>query len=133
MKVTLIRDHSLPNGTEGRMVIGEMTLFTLEEPWKDNRKGISCIPKGTYKCVPHGWGQTQFKQKKCWEITHVQGRSGILIHVGNTVLDIEGCVLVGMQRGVLKGLPAVLQSKLAMDIMRGVIGCNEFELTIQGV
>ena len=29
---------------------GEFIAHTLELPWKDNEKSISCIPQGNYKC-----------------------------------------------------------------------------------
>lgn len=136
-KITITREHSFPNGTEGKLVIeGAITgtIFTLEEPWKNNQPGISCIPKGIYRCIPHGWESgTGLKQKRCWEIIKVPNRSAILIHSGNTIEDIEGCCLVGLQRDTMNGLPAVLQSRNAMALLREIIGLNSFDLVIQGV
>ena len=40
------------NGTFGVWINDNKPLFvTLELPWKDNQKDISCIPAGTYKVV----------------------------------------------------------------------------------
>ena len=39
--------------TEGRLFIGDHTLFTLEDPWNNNRPFDSCIPDGVYDLVPH--------------------------------------------------------------------------------
>lgn len=64
---------------------------TLELPWRDNHRNISCVPEGTYdinynKSPKHGDSVS---------VTPVTGRSGILIHAGNTTKDTEGCILVG--------------------------------------
>lgn len=136
MHVTILRDPFLPDVTLGRMFIDGMDqqsawLYTLEEPWKDNQPDISCVLDGTYDCIPHGWdNDPHLHQKQCWELTNVPNRKGILIHSGNTVNDIRGCVLVGTVRDHLNQLPAVLHSKDAMHILRGIIGQNGFKLTI---
>lgn len=107
-------------------------FYTLEEPWKDNQVGHSCIPCGTYHCVPHGWRVgASVHQKKCWQLLGTAPRSGILIHSGNTVNDICGCILVGLKEGVLHGLDAVLDSQRAMNMLRGIVGQREFELEIK--
>jgi hypothetical protein len=103
-------------------------MLTLEEPWKDNQKGISCIPEGVYRCTPHNGAKIQ----RTWEVTGVPGRGAILIHSGNTTDDIEGCILVGRRLGMLNNKQAVLQSTDALNELRGAIGVNnEFTLTIK--
>lgn len=59
---------------------------TIEEPWQDNAKWISCIPEGNYK----GYIDTEGK----FRVTNVKGRSGILIHSGLNLGHTEGCILV---------------------------------------
>lgn len=136
-KVIINRDHSYPNGTEGTLIIVGQThekIYTLEKEWQGNANNISCIPKGKYICVPHGWeANSSFHQKQCWEIIHVPNRTGILIHTGNSTADVEGCVLVGLEREDKNGIPLVLKSRDAIAILRELIGNNEFELTLQGV
>jgi hypothetical protein len=106
--------------------------FTLEEPWKDNKKGISCVPTGIYKCVPHNG--TKFKD--VWRLESVPDRSAILIHQGNTTDDIEGCILVGQYWGRLKGKRAVMDSVGALNSLKSFVGrggnkiLKEFELEI---
>jgi len=105
--------------------------MTLEEPWKDNKRGISCIPEGTYKVVPHGWGNERVRFKRAYRLTGTAPRTAILIHTGNTTDDIEGCILVGGAHGALNGKQAVLYSLPAMERLRTLVGKNSFELTIR--
>lgn len=116
-----------PDVTLGKMYVdGKFLCYTLEEPWKDNKRQISCIPEGVYKCVPHDG----MKFQNVWEVTNVPNRKAILLHSGNTTDDIEGCILLGMQRGTLKGKPAVLRSKEALLKLRSLYLNKEFQLTI---
>jgi len=67
------------------------TCDTLELPWLNNQKQISCIPTGKY-LVKKRYSK---KFKNHLHITNVEDRSYILIHSGNYYTDILGCVLVG--------------------------------------
>ena len=124
---TLLRWAHTDHGVLGRMG----NWHTLENPWRGNERGVSCIPTGTYRCVRsyyHAGGYEAF------HIVDVPGRSRILIHVGNTETDTRGCPLVGKRVGVLAGKIAVLQSKAAHDeMMRELEGFDEFELTVRNV
>ena len=58
-----------------------------------------------------------------FEVLDVPNRSGILFHMGNTVDDTKGCILVASYYGVLNSLPAVLHSYAAftgafLDVFR---------------
>ena len=85
--------------------------YTLELPWKGNQRKISCIPAGFYSV--ERYSSPRFKE--AFHLCAVPNRDSILIHMGNTVDDIEGCILVGNQLGELNGKKAVLQSKDMMD------------------
>lgn len=67
------------------------TCCTLELPWLQNQRQVSCIPKGIYKVVP----RTSPKYKRHLHVTNVEGRTWILFHHGNYHFQIRGCVLVG--------------------------------------
>jgi len=91
---------------------GEFMCYTLELEWKDNQKRKSCIPKGKYEIKYRNWGgyfQRYLRRFMSWhkgmlEVTDVSGRSGILIHIGNTVRDTLGCVLVGSEVDSMKSI-----------------------------
>ena len=69
------------------------TVATLELPWKNNKKDVSCIDSGYYTNVKQF--SSTGKLGKRLEIPNVPGRTGILFHVGNYPKDTEGCILVG--------------------------------------
>lgn len=98
VEVYLRRDEITADGVRGVLRVGTLTLHTLEDDWKNNRRGESCIPASRYplKLVrrpPEKGGYL------CYEVQGVPGRSLIRIHPGNTEEDIEGCILVGLSRG----------------------------------
>lgn len=125
---TLTREPSTPQGTFGQMFspAGEHLADTVERPWDDNKNLTSCIPQGTYLCIPHSGPEF----KNVWEITGVPGREAILIHNGNTMLDVKGCVAVGTGRGKVKGLPAVMNSVVTLDELRHALP-DRFMLIVQ--
>lgn len=116
--------------TIGALAIdGNFICWTLEEPWLNNMKDVSCIPLGHYRA--HEYQSAKFG--KCYSITDLQNRqpanrSGILIHSGNTTNDTSGCILLGLEIGYLKGEKAVLKSKdaytLFLNLMSGVASCD---------
>lgn len=132
MNITLVRTSHLPDVTLGVMTdtdTGHFICCTLEEPWKENKRQISCIPEGEYICKPHSG--TKFQN--VWQVTNVPNRAAILIHSGNTTDDIEGCILVGMEHGILSGKEAVVRSKEALLKIRKENLNKTFNLTIKGI
>lgn len=95
--------------------IGRLTLpdgfqcFTLELPWKENERGVSCIPKGKYKAFK----RNSPKNGLVVEFENVPQRSNIQIHAGNYTSQIEGCILVGASVAFLNtdSIPDVANSK----------------------
>lgn len=82
----------LPDGTR---------VWTCEQPWRQNAVGASCIPEGTYRCVP---GYFNRKSMDVIEITTdghkfiVNGvvRDEILVHPANWPSQLRGCVAPGL-------------------------------------
>lgn len=125
LELTLRRVTEIGNATIGHLEVPglDKTLCTLEDLWRDNQTGISCIPAGTYQCVHHDGPHFQ----NVWELLDVPGRSAVLIHWGNTDKDTRGCILVG------KGWTfsdRIIDSRAAIELLRTILGQNPFTLTI---
>jgi hypothetical protein len=71
----------------------EFTCKTLELPWKDNAKRISCIPENEYLVVKRK--AHNLRKYDHFHVTNVPNRDWILVHTGNKVSHILGCILVG--------------------------------------
>ena len=104
-----------------------MVPATLELPWKANAHNISRIPAGVYPAFrflsPHiGY--------LLYQLANVPDRVGIDLHIGNSVADTEGCILLGeVQEG-----DRIAQSKLAFDTFMGMLtGIERFTLTVVDV
>lgn len=124
--IDLVRVATSDLGTFGVLVRGGIPLcVTCEDPWKDNRRNISCVPTGTYTC--RRYSSKRFPD--VWEVFPVPGRSLILIHNGNTIDHTEGCILVGKAFGMLKGLPMVTESVPTLDRLRKALP-SEFTLRV---
>lgn len=129
MKAKLIRAWQDERVTLGMLKVQGVDhdpIYTLENPWIANRKKVSCIPMGIYNCEP--FSGTHYKN--VWELKNVPDRSAILIHWGNWEKNTEGCILLGCGSGILRDEPAVSDSKRAINIFRGLVGDNSFELEI---
>jgi hypothetical protein len=120
----LIRDDQNDVCTLGAMFDGDDRLCeTLELPWRDNQRGISCIPEGTYECKV---ADSPSRGYPVYWLQDVPGRKDVQIHKGNFPKDIRGCILVGEERGVNQ----VVHSKVAFDKFMDLLGGKPFTLTI---
>lgn len=124
----LIRSCEFDESTFGTLCVDGRPMFvTVEDKWRDNQRGISCIPKGTYKIVQHN----SPKFGRCFHILDVPGRSEILIHAGNTHRDTSGCILVGLMFGTLGTTAAILSSRSAMAaLLTALRGVKETTLEV---
>lgn len=87
------------------------------------------IPAGLYRCQRTTYYAGGYDT---YEITGVVGHSRLLFHAGNVELDSEGCVLLGRRFGVLKGKPAVLESRDGFrDFLQLVHGRPSFDLLVR--
>lgn len=130
-KLILTRFHSDKISTCGTLKHPKLKepIFTLELPWKENKRNVSCIPEGEYKIRPfhsdtHGY---------CFEIYNVVNRDLIRMHSANSVREnyqdpyiktkvwrcqLRGCVAPGMKLR-LDGI--IEHSGDAMNILRKII------------
>ncbi len=111
----LIRNNSDQDFMGGRLISEfiEPLLVTLERPWvadtmhPGGMNDVSCVPNGTYKLVPFKRPRKdniivpQLLNKELGvylfedEMPPEGGRFLILMHPGNTVKDIVGCIASG--------------------------------------
>jgi hypothetical protein len=143
MNLVLRRTQQLANCTLGQMTLDDGTLiYSLELPWKDNQKDVSCVPLGTYKLIPY----TSPKHDSTWYLENEElgvggagaQRSFCEIHSANWVSQLEGCIALGLEDAPMYNpqegeiVPAVEQSALAINRIKNVlgIGANGHTLTI---
>ena len=116
-----------PNATIGLMRWESHLIYTLEDAWRDNAVGDSCIPDGVYPCRPRIFHHGGYPAV---EVCDVPGRTTILFHRGNDADDVRGCIVQGIELDVLEGRIAVLHSAAAWAIFFPAWGGRDFELDI---
>ena len=102
MNLILHRSY-FDGGTNGSLFVnGNFLCFTIELPWKNNRRNISCIPEGDYQL------KTRFSKRFQHHliVENVKNRSYILFHPANDALrDLQGCIApVTYLTGIGKGM-----------------------------
>lgn len=131
--VTITRTKSNSKQVTGHLVATNggavYTCKTLELPWKDNAKNISCIPTGTYK-VNYTFSPKFLKYT--YEIKNVPNRSGIRIHSANYASQLNGCIALGTQLTDINkdGELDTTNSKIAISAFEGFMLKKSFTLTI---
>lgn len=126
---TLLRQYR-PYGTFGILTLPSgLELATVERPWINNRQNVSCIPASEYK-VDWMDRSASGKYKRIWHVQDVPDRSGILFHTANLVMELQGCIAMGIRHGRLGGQDAVLSSGAALNKMRAELAGKDFMLVI---
>ena len=114
INLLLIRDTFTEESTIGELFLnGERFCDTLELPYRDNQRSISCIPAGEYKVRLRLPRESATRNYIHLIVKDVPNRSHILFHIGNTAKDTRGCILVG--QGTQQDI--VHNSTLAMDLL----------------
>jgi hypothetical protein len=128
VKITRLSDDKVQ--TLGKLTFGDKSFHTLELPWKNNERKVSCIPAGKYKVIK----RNSPKYGTHFHVQNVPGRDLILIHHGNYHTDILGCILVGKGLTDINGdgRKDVTQSKVAMSELIQLLPA-EFNLEIIAV
>lgn len=89
---SLLRTYH-PEATTGLFLdaLDNKLCITLERPWLDNKRAISCIPEGIYSVKRY----RSAKYPQSWIFQNVPDRSLILIHNCNYMEQLKGCVGIG--------------------------------------
>lgn len=125
MKVEVKRTFKGTEYTIGKLYIdGHYLCDTLEDTVRNGVKiaGKTAIPAGTYKV--RKTMSPRFK-KVLPEILNVPGFTGVRIHAGNTAIDTDGCLLLGLNKK--KGQVLESQTTMAFFMARTP---DEFTLVI---
>jgi hypothetical protein len=114
INLLIIRDTFSEKSTLGKLFInGELFCDTLELPYINNERSISCIPAGRYKVRLRTERESATRDYLHLLVQDVPDRDWILFHRGNTIKDTRGCILVGQSRKQDR----VNNSRLAMDLI----------------
>ena len=148
MRLILKRFAYTPTETEGVLIFNDRRLYTIEKPWRHNKRNISCIPDGLYQIEP--WVRPS--GAKVYRLLNPElrvygedgdipkgtlGRSYIYIHIANFADDLLGCIGVGLARGVLmdpdtkEWKRGVLSSTSAFSVLLHDLGEQNHELLIK--
>lgn len=130
MELTLMRSY-FPQGTNGALFLdGKKICSTIELPWKENQRRISCIPEGKYAL------QQRYSLRFGYHllVKDVPNRSYILIHAYNHALkESKGCIApVSECTGEGEGIFSRMSLKTILDLTSPAFKRNEpVFLTIQ--
>ena len=114
VNLLIIRNTFTEVSTIGKLYLnGEWLCDTLENPYLDNQRNISCIPAGEYPVRLRVARESATKDYLHLLVMDVPNRDLILFHIGNKSSDTRGCVLVGI--GTEQDL--VKNSRLAMELL----------------
>ncbi|WP_028666579.1 DUF5675 family protein [Runella zeae] len=124
MNLILNRLQASELGTNGEITVeGKHVCYTIERPWLDNQRRISCIPTGRYQLKP------RFSQKFKYHLIllDVPGRDLILIHPANDAIkELNGCIApVSDHTGIGKGVKSVVAFVRVMAIVNFAFQKNE--------
>jgi hypothetical protein len=109
VRIKIQRQHSGKDCISGQLSLeGDIVAYTLERPWEGNIPLISSIPAGRYSAFV----RTETKDRWRIELTDVPNRSNIQLHIGNTLADGVGCIMIGSN---LQKECTLVEGKAAFD------------------
>ena len=104
----------------------EVFMKTLEHAWLQRDASFKpIIPEGTYTCVRGTHALSNGVPFETFEVTGVDGHSGLLFHAGNFNADSHGCILCGDTE--------ITQSNGQNMITGSKVKFSEFMARLQGV
>ena len=114
INLLILRDTFTENSTMGELFLnGERMCDTLELPYRDNQRSVSCIPSGEYQVRMRYPRESATREYLHLLVKEVPNRKYILFHRGNSAKDTRGCILVGQSRKQ----DFVGNSTLALDLL----------------
>lgn len=106
-------------GTPGYLIMPGFRCVSLELPWRDNKKGISCIPPGKYKIKPGESSRKLGGRTDLYLIHGTEPRTWVFFHAGNWAgdkamgyrSDSKACVLLGSAHTTMYKQKAISNSQ----------------------
>lgn len=137
-RIILQRFETSDQGTFGKIRIEDETFYTLELPWRDNSRNISCIPAGIYEC---NFTVSAHFKRTMYLVDGVNNRTGIRIHSANLAGDktlglkcqLNGCIAIGERIGKIEGQKAILLSGPAVRKFENLMNRESFLLEVINV
>lgn len=138
MLLALTRDLCLVVGapTTGTLTAGLRFFYSVEQPWRDNLQGHSCVPVGRYELIPY----LSPKHGATWQMHNpalnifgrapiaAHGRSYCELHSANWASQLEGCIALGTDKRPMLDPrthtvePAVVNSRCAVAELTALLG-----------
>ncbi len=134
--VVIERLETSDEGTFGRLLVGNLSLYTGELPWRENQTSVSCIPAGIYQCR---WTYSSAFKRYMYVVEGVEGRTGIRKHSANFMGDrskgfkaqLNGCISLGERVGWIEKQKALLLSAPAVRRFETQMELKPFTLEIR--
>lgn len=134
MKFTLNRFAYMHNATLGVLHLARPDsgiFYTIERPWipheePGGKRFHSCIPDGTYEIFPYMRGDRSYTYSLANPDLGVYisqgftGRYAVLMHPGNRVQDVQGCIAIGLSLHFDVQGPYVTSSRAAFEQINAV-------------
>ncbi len=141
MKISLVRDYLGTDCSQGKLTGITYAADTMERPWVPvpnapcGKKGVSCIPAGTYRLVPHN----SEAHPRTWALVNPSlwvyhwdedipaaqkglARTVVLLHSANYASELRGCIAPGKGRHVeTNGRRMVTNSRIAMSQLQALL------------
>jgi len=105
----------------------------LERGWNDNKKNISCLPKGVYPLVLE---HSNRFAKDLWEVKNTEPRTECKFHSASFWSDLNGCISLGSHYVNINNdeYLDLKNSQKTMDIFHSVLRkFDKVELIISGL
>lgn len=115
--------------TTGTLSVLNTSFDTLELPWLNNARNISCIPKGLYLVK---WSYTWRFPFGVYQIQNVKRRTGIDFHVANYNTSLKGCIALGKGYQDINndGELDVINSRVSVGAFVKLLKKSTFQLVI---
>ena len=130
MIVKLFRLETGPQGTFGRISVGDKSWYTVERQWLNNLSDVSCFPAGIYQA--RMTFSNRFKTE-LYEMFGIPGRFACRIHPANLAMQLNGCVALGEKTGTMDGVKCVLVSRPAVRAFESALDKKPFSLEVINV